>query len=348
MHVLPTYRRLLLLTEGQLGVFTSKTAAALLRYRTADVVAVIDGTAAGRPISEFVPWAPPVPILPDVPAAAGLRPDALIIGIAPVGGALPAAMRCHVLAALGAGMDVVSGMHSFLADDAELAAAAQAGGGRILDLRRPPAQRRVASGEALKTRCRRVLTVGTDCNVGKMVTALELTAAARACGLDARFLATGQTGIMIAGRGITVDACVADFAAGAVEQLVLDAADTDICVVEGQGSLGHPGFSGVTLALLHGACPDALVLVHQLGRTHYKAPPTIALPPLRDLIAAYERTAALLHPARVVAVALNSFGTPAEQACALAGALERELGLPVADPLRDGCERLADAILAVP
>ena len=344
MHVLPSYRRLLLLTEGHLGVFTAKTAASVLRYRPDDVVAVIDAAAAGKRLTEFIPWAPVVPILPDVAAARDLQPEALFVGIAPVGGALPAEMRSHVCAALQVGIDVVSGLHSFLSDDPELAAAASASGARLLDIRRPPAERVVASALALGTRCQRVLTVGTDCNVGKMVTALELTATARRRGLDARFLASGQTGIMIAGRGIAIDACVADFAAGAVEQLVLDAAQSDVCFVEGQGSLGHPGFSGVVLALLHGACPDALVLVHQLGRTHYKAPPHSPLPPMKDLIVAYERTAALLHPARVVAVALNSFGHPLEAARAAADRWERDLGLPVVDPVCDGGERLLDAI----
>jgi uncharacterized NAD-dependent epimerase/dehydratase family protein len=342
MHQLPAYHRLLLLTEGQLGVFTSKTAASVLRYRPNDVVAVIDAAAARRRLTDFIPWAPAVPILPRVVAAAGLRPEALFIGIAPVGGALPPEMRGHVSAALHAGIDVVSGLHSFLGEDAELAARAAARGARIIDLRRPPADRAVASALALGTRARRVLTVGTDCNVGKMVTALELTAAARRRGLDARFLATGQTGIMIAGRGICIDACVADFAAGAAEQLALDAAASDVCFIEGQGSLGHPGFSGVALELIHGTCPDALVLVHQLGRTHYKAPPGSALPPMKALIRAYEQTAALLHPARVAAVALNSFGHPPEAARGAAEGLENELGLPVVDPVREGCERLLD------
>jgi uncharacterized NAD-dependent epimerase/dehydratase family protein len=345
MHVLPAYRRLLLLTEGHLGVFTSKTAASLLRYRSQDVSAVIDTAVAGRNIADFIPWSPPVPILPSIDAARELRPDALFIGVAPVGGALPAGMRAHVAAALAAGIDVVSGLHSFLGDDAELRAAASQSGARLLDLRRPPTEHVVASARALTTRCRRVLTVGTDCNVGKMVTALELTASTRQRGLDARFLATGQTGIMIAGRGIAIDASVADFAAGAAEQLVRDAADGDICFIEGQGSLGHPGFSGVTLALLHGACPDALVLVHQLGRTHYKAPPQTPLPPLKQLISAYEQAAALVHPVRVVGVALNSIGHSPEEARAAARRLEDELALPVVDPIRDGSDRILDAIL---
>lgn len=346
MHVLPPYYRLLLLTEGQLGVFSSKTAASLLRYRPDDVVAVVDSAAAGQNIVDSIPWSPPVPVVADIASAESLQPDALFIGVAPVGGALPDAMRRPVTAALRAGIDVVSGLHNFLSDDPEFSALAARSGAKIYDVRRPPTERVVATARALTTNCRRVLTVGTDCNVGKMVTALELAAAGRQRGLDARFLATGQTGIMIAGRGITIDACVADFAAGATEQLVLDAAESDICFVEGQGSIGHAGFSAVTLALLHGSCPDALVLVHQLGRTHYKAPPNNLLPPWAQLIAAYEQIAALLHPARVVAVALNSHGVPEHVAEQEAHRIEAELGLPAGDPVRHGCERLLDAVLA--
>jgi len=345
MHTLPPHRRLLLLTEGQLDVFTAKTAASLLRYRAADVVAVLD-SAAGTDLRAVIPWAPPVPIIADVAEAAPLRPDALYVGIAPVGGALPPEMRQHIRDALATGLDIVSGLHQFLADDAEFADLAARRGARLFDVRRPPTDRVVASTRARDTRCRRVLTVGTECNVGKMVTALELTAAARRAGRAAAFAATGQTGIMIAGRGVCVDACIADFAAGAVETLVLADADADVCFIEGQGSIGHPGFSPVTLALLHGACPHALVLVHQLGRTHYRAPPFTPLPPWRDLIHAYEHTTALVHPTRVVGVALNTVGHSDDDARAAAAALEAELGLPVQDPIRDGCDRLLAAALA--
>ncbi len=345
MPDLPPHRRILILTEGQLGVYTSKSAACLLRYRASDVVGIVDSVAVGLDLTAPIPWAPPVPILSNVEAAEHLRPDALYVGVAPVGGALPLAMRAHVLAALHGGLDVVSGLHEFLADDPELAAAAVAGGGRVYDLRRPPATRTVAAARTLTTRCRRVLTVGTDCNVGKMVAAVELANAARKHGLDARFVATGQTGIMVAGRGVAIDACVADFAAGAIEQQVLGVADADLCIVEGQGSLGHPGFSGVTLALLHGACPDVLVLVHQLGRTHYKAPPHSPLPPLDELRGAYEQVTALLHPARVVAVALNTLGVVDSEAARAAVEIEVRLGVPVADPIRNGCDRLLSAIL---
>jgi uncharacterized NAD-dependent epimerase/dehydratase family protein len=346
MHVLPPYRRILLLTEGQLGAFTSKTAAALLRYRPADVVGVLDSHGAGSDVRAVIPWSPPVPIVADMAAAGPLSPDALFVGIAPPGGALPGPMRQQIADALAAGVDVVSGLHQFLADDAELAALASRNRARIFDLRRPPPERTIASARALSTRCRRVLTVGTDGNVGKMVAALELTGAARRRGLRAEFLATGQTGAMIAGRGVVIDAVVSDFAPGAVEELVLSAAGADVCFIEGQGSIAHPGFSAVTLALVHGACPDAMILVHHAGRKCYSAAPHLRIPPLAELQAAYESAASLLHPARVVGVALNPLGCDPKLARAEARLLAQELRLPVCDPIAAGCDGLLDAIIA--
>ncbi len=348
MNDFSAHRRLLLLTEGHLGVFTAKTAAVLLRYRRADVVAVVDSQAAGRQLAEFIPSAPDVPIVPDIAAASGFSPDALVVGVAPVGGVLPENMRRHVCAALAAGLDVVSGLHRFLSEDAEIASLLARGTARVIELRRRPASTTIAAARAKATHCRRVLTVGSDASVGKMLTAVELTEAARRRGLDARMLATGQTGILVAGGGVPVDACIADFAPGAVEDLVLAAAEADVVFVEGQGSLGHPGYSAVALALLHGACPDALLLVHAADRTHYKAPPFSALPPIAEQIAAYEQVAALVHPARVVAIALNTVTCSAEIARDTARRLEDQFGLPVADPVRDGCERLLDAVLAAP
>lgn len=344
MHHLPPYRRLLVLTDGQLGIFTSKTAAALLRYRAHDVVAIVDPRAAGRDVRTILPAAPPVPIVATVADAAPLRPDALMIGVAPPGGRLSASLRVAVRSALDHGIDVVSGLHTFLADDDELHHLAAARDARIFDVRRPPTDPALGTGQSRHTPARRVLTVGTDGNVGKMVTALELTRAACARGIDARFLATGQTGIMISGSGIAIDACVIDFASGAAESLVQSAFDAELLFVEGQGSLGHPGFSAVTLALLHGVAPDALVLVHRTGRTHYRAQPDEPLPPMNQLIEAYETAAALCHPARVVGLALNSIEVKEGDYVDECDALAKAHGLGVSDPVRDGADRLLDVV----
>ena len=348
MQILPSYRRILLLTEGSLGVFTSKTAASLLRYRAGDIVGVIDSQAAGRDVREKIPWSPKIPIMATVREALALRPDALFIGIAPVGGSLPTAMRQHVCDALNSGIDVVSGLHTRLAEDREFASVAGALQAAVRDVRAPLGPPRIATTAARATRCVRVLTVGTDCNVGKMVAALEITAALRNRGFQAEFAATGQTGIMIAGRGIAIDAVVSDFAAGAAEELVVSAANADFCIVEGQGSVVHPGYSGVTLSLMHGVCPDAMVLVHHLGRTHYAADPHSPLPDIVELCRHYEQAASFLHPSRIIAIAVNGHGVDSAVARKERDRLADRLGLPIADPIADGCDALVQTIVDLP
>lgn len=342
--MLPAFRRILLATDGRLGVFTSKTAASLLRYRPRDIVGVVDAAAAGRLLRETIPWTPDVPIVKDMAAATSLRPDALFIGVAPRGGELNESLSELCRDALRAGVSVVSGLHDRIATIPTLADAAQAGRAQIFDVRMPPASRVVASERARQTRCRRVLTVGTDCNVGKMVTALELTAGARALGLNAEFVATGQTGIMIAGWGVAVDAVVSDFAAGAIEEAVLRVADCDICFIEGQGSVAHSGYGPVTLATIQGACPDALILVHHAGRTHYIHPPQGPLPAFGWLREFYERATESVLPAKIVGVALNTHGCDPDVAADVAAKIERELGCPAIDPIRDGVGRLLEAL----
>lgn len=338
------FRRILLATDGRLGVFTAKTAASLLRYRAQDIVGVVDAAAAGRSLPSIIPWAAEVPIIADLNAAMTLCPDALFIGVAPRGGEISATLVDLCREALERGVSVVSGLHDRLSDIAALAAAARATGAQIVEVRTAPAQRTVASCLAVATRCRRVLTVGSDCNVGKMVTALELTSAARRRGHRAEFVATGQTGIMISGWGVPVDAVVSDFAAGAIEDAVLRVADCDVCFIEGQGSVAHCGYGAVTLATIQGACPDALILVHHAGRTHYVHPPHAALPALAWLRNLYERTTESVLSARVVGVALNTFGCAAATAERLAAEIRAELGTPVVDPIREGVEPLLDGL----
>jgi uncharacterized NAD-dependent epimerase/dehydratase family protein len=248
---------------------------------------------------------------------------------------------------------VLSGLHVFLADDPELAPLARARGARLLDVRRPPAARPIAAGRAAALEATVVLTVGSDCNAGKMTAALELVAALGAAGHPAAFVATGQTGIFVADHGVVVDAVPADFVAGATEALVLEAARAtpapEIIVVEGQGALRHPAYSGVTLALLHGACPAAMVLCHVVGRDAIRlggAASGWPIPPLPDLIDDYERAAGWLHPAPVVAIALNTAGLDDAAARAAITAAARATGRPATDPVRFGAAPLAAAVAA--
>jgi uncharacterized NAD-dependent epimerase/dehydratase family protein len=346
--MLEPQRLLVLLAEGCLTPLDAKTAVGLLRYRPERVAAVLDSTRAGRTAEECVGVGGDIPVVSDLDAAAARGARALLIGIAPAGGVLPERWRAVVRDAIQRGWDVISGLHRFLADDPEFRELAARHGSGLIDVRRPPADARLAAGRASSLAALVVLTVGSDCNVGKMTTALELTRALEQLGERAEFVATGQTGIMIAGRGAAIDAVPADFAAGVTEQLVLEAAArADIVVVEGQGALRHPGFSGVTLALMHGAAPAALVLCHESGRDALRSLPPgerRAIPPLAQLRDEVEAAAALVREARVVAVALNTRAldeAAAREACARASA---ELGVPATDPVRFGAEPLARAV----
>jgi uncharacterized NAD-dependent epimerase/dehydratase family protein len=312
---------------------------------------VIDSTRAGASAHECAGVGGSIPVVASVAAAAAAGADSLAIGIAPQGGGLPGPWRAIVRETLERGWDVLSGLHVFLADDPQLAALAARRGATLHDLRRPPARRTVATGRAAALDARVVLTVGSDCNVGKMTAALELTRELARGGVRAAFVATGQTGILIADHGVAIDAVVSDFAAGAIEDLVLEAARAaEVVVVEGQGALHHPGYSGVTLALIAGACPSALVLCHHAGREQIRtaegATQGIPIPGLPELRRAYETAAAWTHPARVVAVALNTLDLDEPSARAACAAAARDLGVPATDPVRFGAGPLAEAVLA--
>jgi uncharacterized NAD-dependent epimerase/dehydratase family protein len=338
------YHRLVLLTEGALGVFTSKTAASVVRYRRNEVVAVLDSAVAGRALESILGFGAGIPIVASVADSVPFRPDALLIGIAPSGGQLPERMRRHVIDAVNAGLTIISGLHYRLRDDAELAALAASRGVRLWDVRDPGVTTRLSFGRARSMPVRKVLTVGTDCVVGKMVTCLELRAAAVRAGLDAAFVATGQTGIMIEGWGTSVDAVVSDFAGGATEALIERVANRQICFIEGQGSIEHPAYSAVSLALLHGACPDAMVMCHRPGRQYHNDKPDCPIAPIEEQIRLNEALVRPLHPARVVAVSINSAGMSEEEATRHMAETTERTGLPVADPVRFGVEPLLAAI----
>lgn len=245
---------------------------------------------------------------------------------------MPDHWRAWILDALNGGHEVVNGLHAFLSDDPEFTAAAEASGARLWDVRRPPSDIPLASGKALEVPQRIALTVGSDCAVGKKSTALELTEAAREEGVRSEFVATGQTGIMIAGKGIAIDRVISDFAAGAAEQLILAAEpDSEVLIVEGQGSLWHPSYSGVTLSLLHGTAPHALVLCHQAGRTAIEEPPFSALPSLTEMIAGYEALASTVRTAKVACISMNCHGLDPDEAQRAIRAAEDETGLPAGD-----------------
>jgi len=282
-------------------------------------------------------------LTPSEAAARGAR--SLLIGVAPVGGQLPAAWQGVLLEALEAGLDIVSGLHVCLETFPALTEAAARLGRTLHNVRHSKIAFPIATGR--KRTGRRALMVGTDCALGKKYTALALTQAMRAQGIDATFRATGQTGIMISGSGIAIDAVVADFIAGAAETLSPDAAPDHWDVIEGQGALFHPAYAGVTLGLLHGSQPDALVLCHDPVRTVTSFFPNYPLPTIEAAITAYLPHAQRTNPAaRFVGISLNTSALDedaARRAIENAGA---RTGLPAFDPLRFGIAAVVDEMLA--
>jgi uncharacterized NAD-dependent epimerase/dehydratase family protein len=342
-------RRIALLAEGHFTPTDAKTAVGVLRYRRDEVAAIIDSTRSGRTAQDCVGFGGGLPVVANVEAAAACGADALLIGIAPQGGGLPAEWRPAIAAALTRGWDVFAGLHAFLADDPVFAALSAAHGGRIHDVRRPPARRPIAARRATGVDALVVLTVGSDCNVGKMTTALEVRDELRRRGVRAAFVATGQTGIFIADEGVAVDAVPSDFVAGVTEELVIAAArETDVVIVEGQGSIFHPGYSGVALSLLHGACPGAMILCHEAGRSLLRtaddAPP-IPIRPLDELVAEHERVAGWMRPSRVLGVALNTQALDEDGARLAVTHAGQTCGLPATDPVRFGAGPLAGAVM---
>jgi D-glutamate N-acetyltransferase len=344
-------RRLVIVTEGQFGIHDAKTAMGVIRYGHDTIVAILDSTMAGRNLREFLP-AFDIPFVGSLAEtlAGPVHPDGLLIGIAPTGGKLPSTWRELILDAIEAGLDIHSGLHQFLGDDLEFAAAAAAAGTRVIDYRRPPDRMETAVGRRHLPDKRVILTVGTDCAIGKMSVALELVAAARRGGASAVMVPTGQTGMMIEGWGVAVDRVISDFTNGTVEWLVEQGeARGDWVFVEGQGSIDHPAYSAVTMGLIHGATPHAMVLVHKPGLAEHDFDhlpeasfPIAALPPFIEL---HERIAAMIAPSKVVAVALNTSLYPDDaEAHRVIDAVAADAGLPADDPVRFGADRLWPAI----
>jgi len=334
-------RRLLILAEGRSGdPHFGKTARGVIRYRPEDVVALLDSGRPGEDQDGF-------PILATVADALSLEPTIALVGVATQGGRFPPAWREILMDCIRAGLDVENGLHEFISDDPELVELAREHGVELRDLRKPPPGLNVPTGANLTHPARTILTVGSDCAIGKMTVALELDREAKRRGIRSEFVPTGQTGIAIAGWGISVDAVIADFIAGAAEQLVVEGVTRggELLFVEGQGSLLHPAYSGVTLGLIHGAAPHAYVLCHMVGETIVDGDGRFPIPPLAELVSLHERLSLLARPARVLAVALNTRSLDHEEARRAVAAAEAETGLPADDPVRFGASKLLDALV---
>ena len=334
-------RRYAVLAEGWFANRHAKTAHGLIRYGKDEVVAVIDSTLAYSSVREAMPELErDAPIVGSLEEALELSPTSILVGLAPAGGQLPEEWMATLGLAADAGLEIVSGLHQRLAPDFP--------GKKVWDVREPPADIPLFSGEGFGVEPKVALTVGTDTAIGKMTASLEIVRCASEAGLASEFVATGQTGIIIAGWGICVDAVISDFVAGASEQLVLEAArrDPDLILVEGQGSLGHPAYSGVTLGLLHGSCPDCLILCAAPQNEEVFA--GVPRPEPSRIARLYEEVAALVKPAPVVAVSVNTRGLDDAGAEELVARIAEETGLPAADPFRASAAPILEAVVQAP
>ncbi len=340
------HRIAILLHNGILGP-KGKTGLTMLRYSRKNIVAVIDRECAGRQLKECAGIDREVPVVGSLQEALNYRPDVLVIGAAPSGGLLPPDWMQEVKSALKCGMSLVNGLHTRLSKAPELMACLR-DGQWIWDVRSEPEGLGVARGDAAGLSCLRVLTVGTDMAIGKKCAAIEMNELALRRGLRSRFLATGQSGIMISGEGVPIDSVRIDYAASAIEQMVLRAGkESDILFLEGQGSILHPG-SSATLPLIRGMQPTHLILVHRAGQSSLFGFPDKKIPPLTKVARLYEEVAGaagVLCPSKVAAIALNTFGLTETHASEIIAEIGAETGLPCTDPVRCGAKALLDSVL---
>ena len=336
-------RRILILGEGfSHDPHYGKTMRGIIRYGPDPVVAILDSERAGEDHGG-------IPIVGTVDDALPYEPTVAVVGVATQGGRFPPAWRDLLRASIAAGLDVESGLHEFVSEDPELTELARVHGVGLRDLRKAPAGLNVPTGANLEVDATIVLTVGSDCAIGKKTVAVELDLEARKRGINSVFVPTGQTGIAIAGWGIAVDAVVSDFLAGAAEWLVVEGARRGgkLLFVEGQGALVHPLYSGVTLGLVHGSAPHVFVLCHAAGATEIEGSPGHPIPPLTELIELHERISLPARKAKVVCIAVNTAAIASDDdARAAIAAIAKETGLPADDPVRFGAQHLLDALLA--
>lgn len=343
-------KKIVILAEGSFELHSGKTATGVIRYGRNEVVAVIDSTRAGQDVAQALgaDLGKGIPVVQDIHEALNYQPDTLLIGIAPKGGQLPDSWRWQLLTAMEKGLDIVNGLHFFFSEDEELQTAAKNHGVTIWDVRRPPDKKLVAQYTPHRPGSHTILAVGSDCATGKMTVMLEVNREAQRRDLNSEFVATGQTGIMISGNGLPVDRIISDFVAGMVEEMVLDfTSKYDWVFVEGQGALNHPGYSPVTLGLIHGALPDAMIFCHKAGTTGIEGYDDCPFPSFRRMIEINEDAVNWLHRqhnSKVVGISLMTSHLSEQEAYDEIKRIEDETGLPATDVIRFGAGKLVDAL----
>jgi uncharacterized NAD-dependent epimerase/dehydratase family protein len=339
-------RKILALAEGRFSPLKSKTANGAIAYLPGEVVGVIDSTKAGLTSEQVLGYGGKIPVVRDLASGLSLHPTHMLIGIAPAGGRLPDSWRDVIMESLRAKLHVLSGLHTILSDDQEFARVALENGVTLTDFRKvSPESEVVAKGSWRNRKAKVILTVGTDCNIGKMTTVLEVHKELVRRGEKADFVATGQTGMLIRGRGVAVDSLVGDYIAGAIEREVdrSIAEGFEYILVEGQGALTHMGYSSVTLGLMHGTMPDAMILCHQPTRT--KDDYGLTLPELTSTIRLHESVVGFFRETKVVAIGLNSVGLSDDESREAADRISERTGLPAVDAFRFGPGKLVDAVV---
>ena len=337
---------MVILAEGNFSPLESKTANQAIRYIPDQVVAVIDSLQAGRTVSDVLGFGGSIPVVADVRTSLLHKPNTLLIGIAPTGGKLPDSWRAIIKEAIEHKLTIISGLHTLLSDNEEFARLARSNNVELVDLRNVPSEYEVVSKGSWKTRrAKTILTVGTDCNVGKMTASLELHKEFLRRGLNSDFVATGQTGILLSGKGIAVDSIISDYVAGAIELEVDKRVEHGkvFIHVEGQGSLTHQGYSSVTLGLLHGVMPDAMIMVHHPAR--HVDDYDFHLDNVQHLIDLHEEILAPFKPSRVVGIAINTVMMTNQQVEVARKELHEQTGLPIANVLTQEVGMLVDALL---
>ncbi|TFB10505.1 DUF1611 domain-containing protein [Candidatus Marinimicrobia bacterium MT.SAG.3] len=336
--------RYAILAEGSFNPRDSKTANAVLRFIPEAAAALIDSTQAGKTAQQVIGYGGDTPIVSSFQETLKYSPNRLLIGIAPIGGELPDEWRIIVLDAIGEELDIVSGLHTFLSDDEEFKLAASANNVKIIDLRKPPTDLVVSEDRWRERSSYVLLTVGTDVAIGKMTTLIQLMDFLRASTLNSVFIATGQTGLLLTDKGVCVDAVVSDFIAGSIESEIMKVDnDFDLQLVEGQGSLFHQGYSGVTLGLIHGSMPDGLLICHEPSRkvNDYGTP----LPTLTEAIDLHKAVMKPFREVDIIGVSLYTAELSEDKALTAIKEAEEETGLPADDPVRFGSAKLGNAIL---
>ena len=339
-----TDKRYAILAEGNFNPRDSKTANAVLRFIPETAVALIDSTQAGMTTQEVIGYGGDTPVVSSFQETLKYSPNTLLIGIAPMGGKLPDEWRRIVLDAMGEGLEIVSGLHTFLSDDDELSSAADENRVKIIDLRKPPADLAVSEDRWRNRSSYVLLTVGTDVAIGKMTTLIQLMDLLNESALNSVFIATGQTGLLLTDKGVCVDAVVSDFIAGSIESEIMKIDNEyDLQLVEGQGSLFHQGYSGVTLGLIHGSMPDGLLICHEPSRkvNDYGTP----LPTLTEAIELHQAVIKPFRKVDIIGVSLYTAEISEDEARTAIIDAEEETGLPADDPVRFGSEKLGKAIL---